>query len=79
MINVGQPFLSTTSYKNTFKDYGTEKKIEKAPVYPFYSLPFNGSSDYQIKYNYENIKKSSKEDPYEKTVVGEFKARMKKG
>ena len=46
VIDLGRPFIARSSYKQTFKNFGTEGKIEKAPVYPYYSLPFNGQTDY---------------------------------
>ena len=69
VIDLGRPFLANTSYNQTFKNFGSEYKVEKDPVFPVYSLPFNGSTDYQNTYNYEHIKNAPPEDPYQKTVV----------
>ena len=48
-------------------------------MYPFYSMPFKGNSSYQKTFDERTLKNAPAEDPYAKTIVTEFKARMKKG
>jgi|LauGreDrversion4_2_1035121.scaffolds.fasta_scaffold338782_1 hypothetical protein len=59
----GAPIMVKSSlYKNEFPNWGGEKKplVEKTPQYPYYSLPFRGNSEYNMRFNDQDDKKATK-------------------
>ena len=48
--------VNQSQYKNQFANWGAADKplVEKTPQYPFYSLPFRGSSEYKLRYASED-------------------------
>lgn len=55
-IDEGKPIVSSSSYQKNFPNWINGRNDvfhEKAPVYPFYSLPFSGGSFYKEQFSEE--------------------------